>query len=100
MINLCRVPVPVAMQEVEIPELYSEKGQTGDDDHRVKTVSISTLFLRFSNYRERVMLVSGFLCPFLSSFVIRSCSRFWRAGAHFVSVLWFVTGRIEQGRDG
>ena len=88
------------MQEIVIPELSSEKGQTGDDDHRVKTVSISTLFLRFSNYRERVMLASGFLCYFLFSFVIRSCSCFWRACAHFVSVLWFDIGRIEQGRDG
>lgn len=88
------------MQEIEIPELSSEKGQKGDDDHHVKTVSISTLFLRFSNYRERVMLVSGFLCPFQFSFVIRSCSRFWCACAHFVSVLWFVIRRIEQGCDG
>ena len=88
------------MQEIVIPELSSEKGQTGDDDHRVKTVSISTLFLRFSNYRERVMLVSGFLCPFQFSFVMRSCFCFWRTCAHFVSVLWFVIRRIEQGCDG
>ena len=97
-------PLPLATQEVEIPELSSEKGQKGvnkgDDDRRVKTVPISTLFLRSSNYRERAMLISEFLCYFLLLFVMGSCYRFWCACAHFVSVIWFVTRRIEQGCDG
>lgn len=54
------------MEEIEIPEISekSEKTTEKESKKQVKSVPISTLFLKFSNYKERACLVTGFICCF------------------------------------
>lgn len=54
------------MEEIEIPEISekSEKTTEKETKKQVKSVPISTLFLKFSNSKERACLVTGFICCF------------------------------------
>ena len=52
------------MGEIEIPEISekSNKPPKVETKKQVKSVPISTLFLKFSNNKERACLIAGFLC--------------------------------------
>ena len=52
------------MGEIEIPEISDkpEKSTEVETKKQVKSVPISTLFLKFSNNKERACLFFGFLC--------------------------------------
>lgn len=52
------------MGEIEIPEISDkpEKSTEVETKKQVKSVPISTLFLKFSNNKERACLIAGFLC--------------------------------------
>ena len=54
------------MGEIEIPEISDkpEKSTEVETKKQVKSVPISTLFLKFSNNKERACLVTGFICSF------------------------------------
>ncbi len=54
------------MEEIEIPEISEKSEKTTDVESKkqVKSVPISTLFLKFSNNKERACLITGFICCF------------------------------------
>lgn len=60
------------MGEIEIPEIPSDNDKKGNEEKEkskpLKTASIWTLFMRFSNNKERVCLIAGFLCWLLVVF--------------------------------
>ena len=57
------------MEEIEIPELPPKGNEKGQEEKgtskQPQSVPLRTLFMRFSNSKERVSLIAGFLCWFL-----------------------------------
>lgn len=60
------------MGEIEIPEVSPDNDKKGNEEKEkskpLKAASIWTLFMRFSNNKERVCLIAGFLCWLLVVF--------------------------------
>ena len=54
------------MEEIEIPELPPKGNEKGMEEKgaskQPQSVPLRTLFMRFSNSKERVSLIVGFLC--------------------------------------
>ena len=59
------------MEEIEIPELPPKGNEKGQEEKgtskQPQSVPLWTLFMRFSNSKERVSLIVGFLCWFLGA---------------------------------
>ena len=59
------------MEEIEIPELPPKGNEKGQEEKgtnkQPQSVPLRTLFMRFSNSKERVSLIVGFLCWFLGA---------------------------------
>ena len=62
----------------------------------VRPASISTLFLRYSTKKERVILFFGFACTWLLSLFISSCHCFRNSESVVIYVLWRFTECIDS----
>ena len=82
------------MEEIEIPEISEKLGKTTEAETKkqVKSVPISTLFLKFSNNKERACLITGFICWCHSLCMTGSCLDFRNADSYILCVFWKAVG--------
>lgn len=94
----------MSKQEIELVSPNTgEPGEaqvhTGDvvDDSEDRRSSISDLFFKYSEKRERYLLVFGFICTLpMQIYLIHSCYLFWNDDSPRSNFLWRFGERINR----